>query len=379
MSTSNLFTPLKLGNITLQNRVVMAPLTRFRADESHVPLLDLVPEYYAQRASSPGTLLISEATFIAPQAGGYPGAPGIWSQAQIEGWKKVTSAVHQKKSFIFLQLWALGRAADAAQLKKELGDSAKVVSASDIPLESGSDIPSEGLAIPTPLTARDIKEYVGYYAQAAKNAVEAGFDGVEIHNANGYLLDQFLQDVSNKRTDSYGGSIENRARFPIEVAKAVVEAIGAEKTGIRLSPYSSFQGMKMADPIPQFTYFAKELKKLKLAYLHVVESRISGTAEVASADKIDFLIDIWENQSPVLIAGGFTADSAKRAVDEEYTGKDIAIVFGRYFIANPDIVFRIKEGIPFTKYDRNTFYNAGQKEGYTTPAFSKEFLKAIKV
>jgi len=364
MSTSNLFKPLKLGKVELQNRLALAPLTRFRADDAHVPL-PFVPEYYAQRGSVPGTLLITEATFIAPKAGGYGNAPGIWSEEQIASWKKVTEAVHAKGSFIYLQLWALGRAASPGQLKKELGQDAEVKGASDIPFEGG--------ATPTPLTEEEIKEYIGLYAQAAKNSIAAGFDGVEIHGANGYLVDHFTQEVSNKRTDSWGGSVENRARFGIEVAKAVVEAVGADRTGIRLSPYSSFQGMKMEDPKPQFTYLAQELKKLKLAYIHLVESRISGNAEVESTEKVDFLIDLWDNQSPVLLAGGFTRASAKTAADEEYKNKNILIVFGRYFISNPDLVFRVEKGIEFTPYDREKFYNKGEKEGYTTWPFSKEF------
>ncbi|KAG4035403.1 hypothetical protein MFRU_001g01730 [Monilinia fructicola] len=359
--SSTLFSPLKVGTSELQHRIAMAPLTRFRADDNHVPL-PFVAEYYAQRASVPGTLLVSEGTFIAPQAGGYNNPPGIWSQDQIAGWKKVTDAVHAKKSYIWLQLWALGRAADPTVLEKEGGY--KVKSASDIPFEGG--------AKPEPLTEAEIKEYIGFYAQAAKNAIEAGFDGVEIHGANGYLIDQFSQDVSNQRTDSWGGSIENRARFGIEVAKAVVAAVGAEKTALRLSPFSTFQGMKMADPVPQFTYIAQELKKLNLAYLHVVESRISGIADNEQTEKVDFLIDTWAGTSPVLIAGGFTAQSARRAV-EEYKGKDIVIVFGRYFISNPDLPFRVKEGIEFEPYDRSLFYNAKEEKGYTTYAFSKEF------
>jgi NADPH2 dehydrogenase len=364
MASSNLFKPLKLGNIQLQNRVVMAPLTRFRADDDHVPL-PFVPEYYAQRASVPGTLLITEATFIAPQAGGYGNAPGIWSQAQIQAWKKVTDAVHAKKSFIYLQLWALGRAADPSQLKKELGEKGVVQGAGDIPFEGG--------ATPTPLTEEEIKEYIGLYAQAAKNSIEAGFDGVEVHGANGYLIDQFLQDTSNNRTDAWGGSIEKRARFGIEVSKAVVEAVGAERTGIRLSPFSPFQGMKMKDPKPQFSYYVQELKKLKLAYIHVVESRVSGNADVENTEKVDFLVDIWDNQSPVLVAGGFKANSAKTLVDQEYKDKDVAVVFGRYFISNPDLIFRIQHGIDFTPYNRDLFYNKGETKGYTTWPFSKEF------
>jgi len=364
---SNLFKPLKIGKITLKQRLVLAPLTRFRATDDHVPL-PIVAEYYAQRASAPGTLLITEATFIAPRAGGYSNVPGIYNAEQIAAWKKVTDAVHAKKSFIYLQLWALGRTGHAAILQAETGPSARVVSASDIPFEGGEK--------PSPLTEEEIKEYIGLYAQAAKNAMKAGFDGVEIHGANGYLIDQFLQDVSNQRTDQWGGSIENRARFGLEVSKAVVEAIGAEKVGIRMSPFSEFQGMKMKDPVPQFSYYTQQLKKLNLAYIHVVESRIIGNTDIEATDKVNFLVDIWNNQSPVLIAGGFTQESAYETADKEYKNNDVAIVFGRYFISNPDLVFRVKNRIPFTAYDRSKFYNAKEVDGYTTWAFSKEFLEA---
>lgn len=367
-SSSRLFQPLKVGRGELSHRIAMAPLTRFRADDAHVPMASLVPEYYAQRSCVPGTLLVSEATFIAPQAGGMDHVPGIWSQAQIDGWRKVTDAVHQNKSFIYMQLWALGRAALPDALKHDLGEGARVVSASDIPFEGG--------AKPTPLTEQEIREYVGLYAQAAKNAVAAGFDGVEIHGANGYLVDQFLQDVSNNRTDAWGGSIENRSRFALEVTKAVVQAVGADRTGIRLSPYSSFQGMKMADPVPQFSHVVRELKKLNIAYLHLVESRVSGNADVEGTEKINFLVDIWANQSPVLLAGGFRPDSARKAADDEFKDKDVVIVFGRYFISTPDLVFRIEKGIDFTPYDRKTFYNPESPEGYTTHPFSKEFLES---
>lgn len=365
---TNLFKPLRLGRSQLSNRIALAPLTRFRADDDGVPLQDLVPEYYAQRASVPGTLLITEATFIAPEAAGYPKAPGIWSQAQIDGWKTVTKAVHDKKSFIYLQLWALGRASNLGGLRKVAGPEAKIVSASDIPIEGGEK--------PTPLTEDEIRWYVKQYAQAAKNAIEAGFDGVEIHGANGYLVDQFIQDVSNQRTDQWGGSIENRARFALEVAEAVTEAVGSDRTGIRLSPFSDFQSMGMADPKPQFSYLVRELKKYKLAYIHLVESRISGNADVEATEKVNFLVDIWDNQSPVLLAGGFKPASAVAAVEEEYPNRDIVVVFGRLFISNPDLVFRLQKGIELTSYERDTFYNPGQADGYTSYPFSKEFVEA---
>lgn len=367
-ANSNLFKPLRLGRSELSNRVALAPLTRFRADDDNVPLQSLVPEYYAQRASVPGTLLITEATFIAPQAAGYPLAPGIWSQAQIDGWKSVTKAVHDKKSVIFLQLWALGRASHADGLKKVAGPDAKVVSASDIPLEGGEK--------PTPLTEDEIRWYIEQYAQAAKNAIEAGFDGVEIHGANGYLVDQFIQDVSNQRTDRWGGSVENRARFALDITKAVTEAVGGDRTAIRLSPFSDFQSMRMADPKPQFSYLVRELKKYNLAYIHLVESRISGNADVEPTEKINFLVDIWDNQSPVLLAGGFRPTSAVTAADEDFPNRDIIVVFGRFFISNPDLVFRLQKGIEFASYDRETFYNPGKPDGYTTYPFSKEYVEA---
>lgn len=364
--TSKLFKPLRLGRSDLSNRIALAPLTRFRADDDNVPMQDLVPEYYAQRASVPGTLLITEATFIAPQAAGYPLAPGIWSQAQIDGWKHVTKAVHDKKSLIYMQLWALGRASHLDGLKKVAGPDAKIVSASDIPLEGGEK--------PTPLTEDEIQWYIRQYAQAAKNAIEAGFDGVEVHGANGYLVDQFTQDVSNRRTDRWGGSIENRARFALEIIKAVSEAVGPDRTAIRLSPFSTFQSMRMADPEPQFSYLVRELKKFNLAYIHLVESRISGNADVEATEKINFLVDIWDNQSPVLLAGGFRPASAVTAVDEEFPNKDIIVVFGRFFISNPDLVFRLQKGIELTSYDRGTFYNPGKPDGYITHPFSKEYV-----
>lgn len=364
--STRLFEPLKLGNVTLQHRLAMAPLTRFRADDSHVQL-PFTATYYQQRGSTPGTLIVTEATFISAKAGGYPNVPGIYNQEQVAAWQKVTEAVHAKGSYIYLQLWALGRAATAKVLEAE--GPFDVVSASNIPIDSDH-------AEPRPLTKEEIKSFVQDYATAASNAIEAGFDGVEIHGANGYLVDQFLQDKSNQRTDEYGGSIENRSRFGLEVAKAVVDAVGADKVGIRLSPFSSFQGMKMDDPYPQFTHVMDGLKKLKLAYVHLVESRVSGNADVESTQKVDPLLDVWGNTSPVLLAGGFRADSAKRAVNEEYKDRNIVIVFGRYFISTPDLPFRIANDIDLAPYDRARFYNPKSESGYIDYPFSKEFEQA---
>lgn len=369
--SSTLFKPLPIGSTTLSHRIALAPLTRFRATDAHVPIASLVSQYYTQRAIVPGTLLITEATFIAPQAGGAPNVPGIYSPEQIEEWKKVTAGVHANGSKIFLQLWALGRAANAGQLKKEFGDSARVVSASDIAFEGGDK--------PSALTEDEINEYVKLYAQAARNAVEAGFDGVEIHGANGYLLDQFTQDVSNVRTDSYGGSIENRARFPLAAAKAVVEAIGADKVGYRISPFSEFQGMRMKQPLPQFAHLVKGLKELDLAYLHLVEARITGNDDNANSDRITSLVEQWtDGGKTAFIAGGYKADNVNEVVDSTYEGRNIGIVFGRYFISNPDLVFRLKEGIKLEEYDRKLFYNAGEAKGYVTYPYSKELQERLE-
>ncbi|KAF2644795.1 FMN-linked oxidoreductase [Massarina eburnea CBS 473.64] len=362
MSDSRLFQPLKLGNIQLEHRVAMAPLTRFRANDDHVPL-PIVAEYYAQRASVPGTLLISEATFISPEAGGYANAPGIYNQTQIDAWKKVTDAVHEKGSFIYLQLWNLGRAAGLEQTKKE-----------GVTIKSSSAVAMEGGATPVAMTKEDIKNTIAAYAQAAKNSIAAGFDGVEIHAANGYLIDQFTQDTANQRTDDYGGSIENRSRFAVEVTKAVAEAVGAEKTGIRFSPFSPFQSMGMKEPIPQFSDLIKKVSPLNLAYIHLVESRISGNADVEASERLDPLIDLCSG--PIVLAGGFKPDSAKSAADKDYPKKDVVLAFGRYFLSTPDLVFRLKEGIPFNSYDRDGFYAAEKKEGYTDYPFSEQFLAA---
>ncbi|MCJ1354251.1 MAG: Chanoclavine-I aldehyde reductase fgaOx3 [Icmadophila ericetorum] len=357
--------PLHIGKMALKHRLVMAPLTRFRANDDHVPL-PMVTEYYTQRASVPGTLLITEATFISPRASGYANVPGIWSRDQIKQWKIVTDSVHSKGSYIYLQLWALGRTATPEVLKKETG--LDLVSSSATPVD-------EKYQTPRAMSEEEIHEFIADYAQGAKNAIEAGFDGVEIHGANGYLIDQFTQDTCNKRTDKWGGSIENRARFGLEVAKAVVDAVGAERTGIRLSPFSTFQGMLMEDPHPQFSYLINGLKQLNLSYLHLVESRISGNANVESTYKLNPFLDLWSGTSPVLVAGGFKPDSAKRAVEEEYADHEIAVVFGRYFISNPDLPYRITKGIELEPYDRKTFYVPKSPEGYTTYPFSEEFQR----
>ncbi|KNG49597.1 12-oxophytodienoate reductase 1 [Stemphylium lycopersici] len=359
MSAERLFQPLKVGTMQLKNRIAMAPLTRFRVNDDH-EILPMATQYYGERACVPGTLLITEATLISKQAGGYPNVPGIWTQAQIDAWKPVTKAVHDKGSYVYLQLWSLGRVANPQFAEKN-----------GITIKSSSPVSlGEGYAVPKEMSVEEIKESINDYAQAAKNAIEAGFDGVEIHGANGYLIDQFLQDNVNKRTDSYGGSVENRSRFAVEVTQAVVDAVGAEKTGIRLSPFSVFQGMKMKDPLPQFTDIMKKLDAFNLAYLHLVEARVSGIADVEAYESLDPLLPHYTGK--LLIAGGLKAEDARRLV-EEHKDRDILAVFGRYFISTPDLVFRLEKGIDFTPYDRDTFYIPQSEKGYIDYPFSKEW------
>ncbi|KAF7792772.1 hypothetical protein EIP86_003870 [Pleurotus ostreatoroseus] len=363
MTISKLFTPVQVGKSSLRHRVVLAPLTRLRADGAHVPT-KLMIEYYTQRASTPGTLLITEATFIAPQAGGYANVPGIWSQAQIEAWKEIVDAVHAKGSFIYLQLWALGRAADPKVLEEE----------GNYPYVSASDIgTSKSTVSPKPLTLAEVKEYIQLYATAASNAVHgAGFDGVEIHGANSYLVDQFIQDVSNKRTDEYGGSIENRSRFALEVADAIVEKIGAERTAIRLSPWGTVGDMGMKDPIPQFSHVVSELARRhpSFAYVHVVEPRVNGyqDIEIPEGQSNDFIRDIWRPR-PLISAGGYDRETALKVAET----KGDLIAFGRLFISNPDLPLRLLKDIPVHKGDRNKYYTHGT-DGYTDYPFAEEQL-----
>ncbi|CAG8033254.1 unnamed protein product [Penicillium olsonii] len=364
---TKLFTPLHVGRVDLSNRIALAPLTRFRADDDHVPL-PFVKDYYAQRGSVPGTLLISEATIITPRAGGLPNVPGIYNDAQIAAWKEVTDAVHAKGSYIYMQLWAHGRVGIPDILKASGNE---LVSSSPTPV-------SEEAQTPRALSESEIHEWIADYAQAARNAITAGFDGVEIHGANGYLIDQFTQDTCNKRTDAWGGSVERRGKFAVEVTRAVVEAIGADRTGIRLSPWSTFQGMRMSDPKPQFEYLATQMAAFKLAYVHAVESRIAGNADVEATDQLDFFFQAYGKASPVIVAGGYKADSAKQAADVKYADYDVIIAFGRPFISNPDLPFRVKEGIPLVPYNRDTFYVPKDPKGYTDFEFSAEFQKSIE-
>ena len=362
MTHSRLFQPLRVGNASLAHRMVMAPLTRFRADDRHVPT-KLAAEYYVQRASTPGTLIISEATFISKTAGGYPNVPGIWNDEQVQAWKTITDAVHAKGSRMYLQLWALGRVAMPSVAEAE---GFEILSASAKPFEAGAPIPREA-------TIEEIQRFIQEYAQAARNAMEAGFDGVEIHGAGGYLIDQFTEDDSNQRTDVYGGNIQNRSRFIVEVACAVSEAVGPHRVGVRLSPWQRYQGMRMDDPIPQFTHVIQTLSGIGLGYLHLIEARVNGNVDCEASDSLNFAIDAWTNGNPIIMAGGYTPESAKHTVDQTLKDRDVLIAFGRSFIANPDLPYRIECELDLNPYDRDTFYAAGSSKGYTDYPFSDLF------
>ncbi|KAF9498849.1 NADH:flavin oxidoreductase/NADH oxidase [Pleurotus eryngii] len=354
MSFLKLFQPTKVGRMTLQHRLVLAPLTRNRIDKEGVPILPIVADYYAQRASTSGTFLITEGTMIAREASGADNFPGIWSDEQIASWKKITESVHARGSYIYLQLGAFGRSAMPDVLSSK---GIEYVAPSAVPL-SYQPTP------PRALTTEEVKEYVQLFAKAASNAVHlAGFDGVEIHGANGYFVDQFVQDISNHRTDEYGGSVENRARFALEVLEAVAKEVGADRTAIRLSPWNTFQDMRMADPKPTFAHLVLQIKERlpDLAYLHVTEPRVASeqreAEDVPEEEENDFLRKIWAPR-PFISAGGYTRDLAIEAAER---GDIVAV--GRHFIANPDLPVRWKEDLPLNRYDRSTFYVPGDASG----------------
>ncbi|KAI0698159.1 NADH:flavin oxidoreductase/NADH oxidase [Cytidiella melzeri] len=367
-SNSALFQPYQLGDLSLQHRIVMAPLTRLRASTENVPQ-EMSVEYYSQRASVPGTLIIAEGSFIAEKAGGMPYIPGLWTEAQIAGWKKIVDAVHSKGCFIFAQIAGLGRSSTLEGLAAA-DPSYPYIGAGDIPLEGRNESPR-------PLTVPEIREYTELFATAAKNAVEkAGFDGVEIHGANGYLVDQFIQTNTNNRTDEYGGSIENRIRFPLEIIDAVVKAVGEKKCAIKISPWSRYQNMRMPDPVPTFKELAVQIRKRypAFAYLHVVEPRVAVDrdeyklpAEPGVFESNDEIREAW-GELPFLSGGGYDLAGAIATA----RNKGGLVVFGRHFLANPDLVARLRKGSPLNQYNRATFYLPGSALGYTDYPFMED-------
>ncbi|MCW7753891.1 alkene reductase [Desulfobotulus sp. H1] len=355
MGNKILFDPVTVGSHILSNRVVMAPMTRNRAGEGNVPT-DLTATYYAQRATA--GLIITEAAQISPQGVGYPLTPGIHSPEQLAGWKKVSDAVHAKGGTVYLQLWHVGRVSHP--LLQPHG--ALPVAPSPI-RPRGDAITLEGkkpFVIPRELDVHEIEEIVEQYARAAQNAMAAGFDGVEIHAANGYLIDQFLRDGSNRRKDDYGGSPANRLRFLADVTKAVSGAIGAEKVGVRISPENTFNDMEDSDPQTIFTALAHMLKPYGLAYLHVIEGDLAGGVSRVDYGEIRKAFGgIW------MVNGGYTQKRAEEAVE---SGLADLVSFGSLFLANPDLVERFRKGARLNRPDPATFYGGGA-EGYTDYPF----------
>ena len=342
----NLFDPIQIGDLKIPNRIFMAPLTRCRAVDRRIPN-QLMAEYYAQRSSA--GLILSEATSVSPFGVGYPDTPGIWSKEQTEGWKRITEAVHQKGGKILLQLWHVGRISDPVYL-----NGAFPVAPSAIRPTGHVTLvrPKKDYVTPRALETKEIPWIVEEYRLGALNAKAAGFDAVEIHGANGYLLDQFLQDSTNKRSDAYGGSVENRARLMLEVVDTVVSVWGRGLVGVHLAPRGDANDMGDSNPKATFSYVAQELGKRKIAFICARES--IGPNRLGPELKKIF--------GGIYIANeGFTKESAQAVLDR---GEADAVAFGKQFIANPDLPRRFKENAILNTPDSNTFYASG-KEGYT--------------
>ena len=348
---NTLFSPLTVGALTAPNRIFMAPLTRCRADAEHVPTA-LMSEYYAQRASA--GLIIAEATMAMPGNSSFWMEPGIHSAAQVAGWRRTTAAVHAAGGRIFLQIWHGGRACHPL-----LNNGAQPVAPSAIPITGDEVHTPEGkkpYVTPRELRDDELPGIVAGFAKAASNARVAGFDGVEVHGANGYLLDEFLRDGANKRSDPYGGPVENRARLLFEVIAAVIGVWGSERVGLRLSPLNSYNSMIDSDPIGLATWLARRLNDFQLAYLHLMRG------DFFQQQSGDVLTPVRANYTGTLIGNmGYTATEADQAIAE---GKVDAVAFGTSFLANPDLPARIKAGAPLNRPNAATFYTPGP-EGYT--------------
>ena len=354
MSTSTkLFEPFKLGPITLSNRLVMAPLTRNRALEGLVPN-PLAVEYYGQRASA--GLLISEASQVSQQGQGYQDTPGIYSKEQISGWRKVTERVHANGGRIFLQLWHVGRISHASLQPN--GGAPVAPSAIRAKTKTFVGGAFTDVSEPRALELSEIPGIIDAFRRGAANAIAAGFDGVEIHGANGYLLDQFAKDGANKRTDAYGGSIENRARLMLEVAKAVASEVGAERTGIRISPVTPANDISDSNPQPLFDHIVDHLSALKLVYVHVIEGATGGPRDFAPFDYHSLRNRF---KGAYIANNGYDLNLANKVLSANEAD---LIAFGKLFIANPDLVERFKRGAPLNVPDKATFYGGGAK-GYT--------------
>jgi N-ethylmaleimide reductase len=365
-----LFSPVQIGPISLHHRVVMAPLTRSRSQQPGDIPSDLMAEYYGQRASE-GGLIISEATTISISGRGWFGAPGLYSDEQVAGWKKVIGAVHSKGGRMFSQLWHTGRSSHV-----DMTNGATPVAPSVVPnywLDSTPSVSTpRGWVKPSPHRALDIAEIPGViedYRKAAERAKAAGFDGVELHAANGYLPDEFLQDGSNKRTDAYGGSIENRARFLLEVVDAIASVWGGNRVAVRIGPGGTWNSMSDSNPTALFSYVADQLNRFGLAYLHIIEPRVKGNVVIAEGQApvaTEQLRKIF--QGKIIAAGGFEPETAEAVVE---SGDADLVAFGRHFVSNPDLPKRIQFGLPLSAYDRATFYTFDAHGYIDYPSYDK--------
>jgi len=351
---TGLFDPYRMGQFTLANRIVMAPLTRNRAGAGNVPTA-LTAEYYAQRAGA--GLIVAEATQVCPEGQGYQDTPGIHSDAQVAAWKQVTDAVHARGGKIFLQLWHVGRISHVSlQPNGQAPVAPSAIRANSKTFVNGAFIE---VSEPRALRLDELPGIVDAYRKGAANAIRAGFDGVEIHGANGYLLDQFLRDGTNKRTDEYGGSIENRARLMLEVTAAIVAEIGAERTGIRLSPVTPANDASDSNPQPVFNHVVEQLDRLNLVYIHVIEGATGGDRNFGAGFDYEALRKRFRNTW--IVNNGYTLETAQQVLAEKRAD---LVAFGRPFISNPDLVERLRRNAPLSPLDRATLYGGGAK-GYT--------------
>ncbi|MFN7287813.1 MAG: alkene reductase [Burkholderiales bacterium] len=357
----HLHTPLEMGGMALTHRVVMAPLTRMRATVPGNTANALMARYYRQRAT-PGGLIIAEASQVSQDGVGAPNTPGVHTEAQIAGWREVTDAIHSRGGKVYLQLWHMGRLSHPSHQPGgglPIAPSA-VAAQGEVTTADFKRVP---FPVPRALETAEIPALIARYAQAARNALAAGFDGVEIHSANGYLLEQFLQSKTNQRTDAYGGSIENRCRLVLQITEAIAEVWGAQRVGIRLAPSGIANDSGEADPMPLYSHLVKSLDALGLAYLHLIEPRASGAGQrevdhqnVPSAARL--FRPMWRGS--LIAAGNFRGDNANAMLA---AGDADAIAFGRLFISNPDLPERLRTGTALTPYNRATFYSRGP-EGY---------------
>lgn len=360
MKSSDLFEPVKMKNLTLDNRMIMAPLTRSRATKAGVPT-ELMAKYYGQRASA--GLIISEATNISKEAYGYALTPGIFTDEQVEGWKMVLSSVHAKNGKMFCQLWHCGRVSHPdlqPENKKPVAPSAITPKAEAFTADG-----KKACEEPRALEINEISRIIGEYTLAAENALKAGFDGVEIHSANGYLLHQFISDSSNKRDDQYGGSVENRCRFTLDVVQAICSVIDSSKVGIRLAPVSDFNDVSTNDPQRDYEYLVEELGKYNLAYVHVIEGKTQG-----DRDYKNFNYNNLKDKFNGLYMANNNYDR-KLAFEKIKNREADLICFGRPFIANPDLVMRFKEDAELNELREDGLYG-GDEKGYTDYPFMGE-------